>query len=232
MAEQNATKTIKDIVKTWAFKYKISKDDTLLYLEHGYDCFRSLHLQHDRLFKETKLTTNSLGIVSLPDDCVEVISLYIPWEGRKWTFTRKKDWVSTTTDGSFDSDYGEGQGYTDDWRVGYGAHGGNNDYYYDINWSDRLITVDNFLSDTFTLAYVSTGVNLTASTYAPINSINVFDTYLTWKKAEIDGASINERRDKERLYTDALKMFRLQNRPTYDEFRDQILALYSQAPVR
>lgn len=232
MAEQSAIRSIGDITKLWAFKYRVPELDMLLYLEHAYDCYRSLNLYSGRIIKETKLTTNNLGVQTLPVDCIDVIGPYIPWQGRKWFFRHVKDWVTTQTSGAYDTSYGEGAPYTQDMAYGYGAHGGLNDYRYNINWDDRTITIDGFLNEQFTLAYISTGIHTDATTSAPVDSIPVFDTYLTWKKSEIDRKSINERRDKERLYLDALRMFRLRNRPSFKEFRDKWLENTIQAPSR
>ncbi len=236
MAETNATLTIQDIVKRFLLKYKISKDDYFLFQEHAYDCTRDLNLFHGRFFSTSRITTSSLGIGDMPDDCEEIISLSQPWNGMEWTFTRRPDMsISFTGDGdTADDDFGtgEGLGINDEKSVGYGAHGAVNYYYWRDDWANRKIYVDSLLSDDFLLTYISSGINLTTATTVPAKTIFVYDAFLRWKQSEFDMMPYTEQNMRKASYDEAIKMLRRTNMPGAVEFKDILRNLTIQAPQR
>ena len=236
MADTNATITIQETVNRFLYKYKISKDDFFLFQEHALDCTRDLNLFHGRFFATSRITTSSLGIGDMPDDCEEIISLSQPWNGMEWTFTRRPDMsISFTGAGSTaDADFGtgEGLGINDERSVGYGAHGGVNYYYWRDDWADRKIYVDSLLSDDFLLTYISSGISLTASTVVPTKAIFVFDAFLRWKQSEFDMMPYTEQNMRKASYDEAIKMLRRTNMPGAVEFKDILRNLTVQAPIR
>lgn len=236
MADTNATISIQNIVDRFLFKYKISKDDYFLFQEHAYDCTRDLNLFHGKFFSTSRITTDSLGRADMPDDCEDVISLSQPWNGMKWTFTRRPDMsISFTGAGStVDDDFGtgEGLGIADDRTFGYGAHGGVNHYYWKDDWRNRKIYIDSLLSDDFLLTYISSGISLTISTVVPAKATFVYDAFLRWKQSEFDMMPYTEQNMRKDSYDDAIMMLRKTNMPGAIEFKDILRQLTVQSIIR
>ena len=236
MADTNATLTIQNIVKRFLLKYKISRNDYFLFQEHAYDCTRDLNLFHGKFFSTSRITTSSLGIADMPDDCEEIINLSQPWNGMMWTFTRRSDMaISFTGAGSTaDDDFGtgEGLGITEDMRAGYGAHGGVNYYYWKDDWKNRKIYIDSLLSDDFLLTYIGSGIDLTAATVVPAKTILVYDAYLRWKQSEFDMMPYTEQNMRKASYDEAIAMLRRTNMPGAVEFKDTLRKLTVQTIQR
>lgn len=114
----------------------------------------------------------------------------------------------------------------------YGARGGNNTYYYLPDWKRRKIFLNGIPTDTVILQYISSGLSLTGDTYVPAQAAPVVDAYLRWMQADIDGGGINERRDRERVYKEALMMFRRTILPSAQQFKDALLSITTQSPIR
>lgn len=217
----NARVRIEDIVKAFLFKNKLSDDDYFIYLEHAYDVVRNLRLFHDKYHSSLELTTDSLSSADLPQDLLKVIKVYNEYEGRMWIFTEKKDMYikDPPTD------------YRDDQIYGFGGRGAINPYYYKIDWSERKIYIDGLgANETFYIDYLGTGISET--TELDDSARDVVDTYLRWKYAEINNMSPTERRERERIYTNALLMFRRLNIPTSTQMKDKLRSLYSQVIQR
>jgi len=114
----------------------------------------------------------------------------------------------------------------------YGARGGNNLYYFSPNWKQRKIYINGIPTETVILQYVSSGLNLTGDSYVPIQAQSSVERYLNWMRAEIDGLGLTERRDRERLYDKEIEMLRRTHIPSASEFKDILLYLMTQVPIR
>jgi len=214
---------IKNIVRKFLFKYKISDDDYIIYLEHAYDMVRNLSLFHSKYFNTEKLTTDSIGSAALPDDLLEITKVFNNYNGRMWTFTEKND--------MFIQDLTGEANYPDDQVFGFGARGAINPYYYKVDWANRRIYIDGLGAGAeFYINYIGTGI--TADTTVPASANEVFDNYLKWRYAEINKMSVTERRERERNYNNSLLMFRRTFIPSAEVMADTFRSLYSQVPQR
>jgi len=234
MADTSGILTLNDVVDRFLVKNKLPKDDYFVYLEHATDCYRELNLHHGSEYKQSVVTADSLGRVTMPTDLVDLIGVYVPYRGRRWFFTYDDNLVTTVTgDGdAFDTDYGEGLDVTDRTSVNYGATAGKNTYYMSVDWNDRIIYITNMASTKCTVVYVSSGVNLDGTTYIMAKTQGVFDAYLRWQKAIIDNQPIGIQQLRKADYDEAVLMLRRTHLPSASEFRDTILQTYVQAPIR
>ena len=219
----NALVSLRDIVKTFLFKYKLSDEDYFLYTEHAYDLVRNINLYHGATFAFDKLTTDSIGSASLPDDLVREIRVYTEYEGRDWTFTKKDD--------MFIRDLTAEPEYVSDQIYGLGGRGSINPYYYRIDWSNRKIYIDGLGAGAdFYIDYMAKGISSDMLLDDAVRS--VLDAYLRWKYAEINNMSPTERRERERLYREEILMYRRLNIPSIEEMQDTFRSLYSQVIQR
>ena len=227
---------LQSMVDRWCFKNKINKDDYMVYLEHGYDCFRDINVHHGEIYKQSKLTADSLGRVTMPTDLVDLICVYVPWKGRMWKFTNDPNLVTTVTlvggVDTYDDDYGEGMEPTDNVAYGYGATGGHNPYYMKPDWDSRLIYLTNMESADCTVVDKSTGLLLNGNTYVEVLAQPLFDAYLSWKKAKIDGEPIGIQQLRKADFDEQVLMYRRAHMMSATEFRDQLYRLFTQSAQR
>lgn len=232
MADTSALETIEVVVDRFMFKNKLPKEDWMVYLEHAIDVWRQVNIHHGTVYKQSKLTADSLGRVTMPTDLISLIGVYVPWRGRVWWFTYDHGLVTTVTDGAFDDDYGEGLDVTDEPTSSYGATGGKNYYYMKPDWENRLIYLTNMASTQCTVAYVSSGINASSTTYVESKAQPLIDSYLRWQRAIIDGADLGTQRLRKADYDEAVLMYRRTNLMSAQEWKDQLYKLYTQAPAR
>lgn len=237
MATHNALIPITEAVDRFLFKYKISTDDAFIYIEHACNCLRDFQLYDSGDVVSEKVSISALGIIEMPDSMVGFNGLFIPINGELWSFTPKDTIVNTTTTTggaeTQDSDFGEGVAITDPQSDGYGAKGGVNDYYYTIDWKARRIFCEGITSDTVLLRYVTSGVEMTGTTYIPEMITPMLDAYLLWRSSYWLPALKRERRLLEADYDKAeLKIRNFINAMSYDEWHDLLLSLTTQVPIR
>jgi hypothetical protein len=232
----SALVTVNSIIDRFLFKNELPTDRAWIYLEHACDAVRELHLYDLPSLVTEKVTIDANGIIELPSDAIGVNVLYKFVDGVKWKFTQRDDIITTTTTISgvegMDEDYGEGEALVDPKTSTYGGVGGVNDYYYKIYWKARRIFV-NIKSDTAVLEYVTSGIELSGSTYIPDYCTTVIDSYLEWKRSLLDERLMRFAESREKSYDKAsLKMRNLINAMSYDEWRDMLLSITTMSPQR
>jgi len=226
MADTNNLIKLQDMVDRYLFKYKKPTDDWALYFEHAADCARELNIHHLRAFKTQEATISSKGIITMPDDMIELMAVSAQWNGLLWSFTEEGllD-ITAIEDGDADD-------IADDRVFDYGATGAKNIYYYHCDWDSRKIYLNGVPSETVILQYISSGLDLSTDTYLPAHAMFVVEKYLRMREADFDGLGINERQLREREYRDAIGMLRRVNMPSSAEFRDTLLSITTQTIIR
>ena len=229
--------SINDVVSRFLLKYKLSTEDAFIYTEHCANAIRDFHLYDSENVVSEKVTISALGIIELPASMIGFNGLFKPSNGEWWPFTRKDSIVNTTTTTlgveARDSDFGEGAAVQDPKTSTYGGVGGVNDYYYTIDWKARRIFCEGLVSDTVLLRYTSSGIELSGTTYVPEMITPMLDSYMLWKSSYWIKDLVRERESLKRDYTDAETRIRnFINSMTYDEWRDLLLGITSQAPLR
>lgn len=232
----SALVTVNSIVDRFLMKNELPTDRAWIYLEHACDAVRELHLYDLPNLVTEKVTIDANGIIELPSDAIGFNGLYKFVDGIKWQFTQRGDIITTTTTTAgvegLDEDYGEGEALKDPKTGTYGGVGGVNDYYYKIDWKARRIFV-NIKSDTAVLEYVTSGIELSGSTYIPDYCSSVIDSYLEWKRSLLDERLMRFAESRERSYQNAENRIRnLINAMSYDEWRDILLSITTMSPQR
>jgi hypothetical protein len=82
------------------------------------------------------------------------------------------------------------------------------------------------------MTYISSGISLTGDTYIPAHTSLAIDRWLRLRQAEIEGLGINERQLRRREYDHEMMMLRRINLPSSSEFKDILLGLTTQTPIR
>ena len=233
MAYTDALVRLSDTVDRFMLKYKLPSEDGVLYFEHAADCLRNILTKHSNISITSKTSVGSNGIIEMPDDMIGFVNLYVQIGGEFWSFTDKPRMVNTTTGTEGVDEVQDGDGVTDPITVGYGAIGGVNDYYMNIDWGARRIFLDGFKSDEAVLVYTSSGLSVAGETMIPAETTEVIDAYLYWKKSFWDGSARNEKDARKRDYYDELNQLRVLNfMPTADMLRDIFYSTMTQTPQR
>jgi len=232
----NALIPIDEMVSRYLLKYKKTTEDAFIYLEHACNCVRDFHLYDSPNVVPVKATITSLGIIEMPSDMVGFNGLHKFVDGLMWPYTQRDDIAVTTTTllgvESLDADYGEGEALKNPKSDTYGGVGGVNDYYYKLDWRARRIFC-NVKSDTAILTYTSSGIELSGTTYVPEFITPMVDNYLLWKETYWIEEIARERKDREKDYNNSeTKIRNLINGMTGDQWRDLLLSLTTQAPLR
>ena len=236
MADTSGITKIEDIVDRFIYMFKVQPDDHLLYMEHACAFYKTVRTHHAGGFKESKVAVDSLGFIDIPSDLIDIIELYLPKDGARWTFTRNDDLVTTTTtvDGAdtFSTTYGEGTNIRDSRITSYGAVGAVNDYYWTPIWDDRQILVSGVTSANVTIRYKSSGLDLSGDTYVPALMEDAFMAKLKAVRAYIEGRALGERQMCEAELDREIMMLRKANLPSLTEIKDILSSGTTQAPTR
>jgi len=233
----NALIDINTIVTRFLLKYKLSTEDAVIYTEHCANCVRDFHLYDSPNVVSEKIAISALGIIEMPGDMVGFNGLFSTTEGELWSFTERDRIVNTTTftgavEGQ-DSAFGEGAVLNDPRSDTYGGLGGVNDYYYTIDWKARRIFCEGIKSTTVLLRYTTSGVETSGVTYVPEFITPMLDAYMLWRSSYWIPPMVREREMLEKDYTKAeAKVRTLINAMTADQWRDLLLSITSQAPIR
>ena len=228
---------IETVVTRYLLKYKLSLDDAFILTEHACDCVSQFNMYDSDFATTAKVTVDANKIIEIPDDMVAFVDLVVPYNGKWWSFTEKREIVNTTTFTGLtegrDSTVGEGVDIDTGRKTGYAAKGAINDFNHTLDWKARRIFCSGVQSETVVLIYVTSGIEATGTTQVPISIIPMIDAYLTWKRSYWDNSIRDERSLLERDYNNArLSVRNLINSMSYNQWRDIILGGTLQAPQR
>lgn len=185
-----------------------------------------------------KLTVDSLGRIYLPDDYLMFLAVGVPRNGILYTFTRNNSIVQTSTETysyeAINTEYGEGQEIPMNFCYSYGQGGAINETYFVINERRGFIQLLSFAGSQATLHYVSSGISENAeSVEIPKTAEDALIAYILWMVVAYDlSVPLGERRERERLYGEALKDISLIYAPTYQEIMDNFYATFYQTIKR
>ena len=233
----NALITINEAVTEYMLGYLKTTENAFVYTKHAVDCVRDFHLYDSPNYVSSKVSVSALGIIEMPDDMLGFNGLFVAQNGEWWSFSQKDTLVNTTTTTlgveGHDSDFGEGEAVQDPKTSDYGGVGGVNDYYYMLDWKARRIFCEGITSDTVLLKYVTSGIEVSGTTYVPIYVLPLIEDYLLWHECYwIPGLErFAAEREKKYLRTE-YRIRNLINSMTYEEWHDTLLSVTSQAPQR
>jgi hypothetical protein len=225
MARSNAVTEIGKLVDKYLFTRQLPQDNYFVYLQMACNAYRDIMLRHSNEVVTAKVSVSALGIVEMPSDMVGFGNLFVPKDGEWFSFTRRSRKVTTTTmvgaTETQDKTMGEGVDIHDAMYLGYGAKGGVNDYYLNIDWAARRLFLDGMKSDTAVLQYTSSGLVVGGSTYIPQQCESVLTAYIDWQKEINATRSMAMLQTLERYYTEEVFKLRLFNyMPSLDEIKD------------
>lgn len=226
MAETTALIELKKVVDRFIFKYKLPDDDFVSYLDHAGDCVRALNTEAINSYNEVTVSVDALGVLTMPNDMLTLIGVALSYKGELWYFTEKQFMIiKTDADDQMPSDYDS------TWQT-YGTTGGQNQYYFRVDWKGRKIHIDGAEGEDVQLQYVSSGLDLDAPTTVPTITIKVIDAYLRWAQGEIEGKSINEQNKRERKYENEVRLLKVKGLPSFRDVKDYFWSMTTQAAQR
>jgi len=228
---------INQIVDEFLLSYKKSTEDSFIYLQHACNCVRDFKLYDSQDVITQKVSISALGIIEMPSDMVGFNGLFKPYNGEWWPFTRKDSLINTTTTTlgveGHDSTFGEGVGIQDPKSDTYGGVGGINDYYYKIDWKARRIFCEGITSETVALKYVTTGIEISGTTYVPTFITPMIHDYLLWKECYwLPGLERYSDMREKNYNRSELKVRGFINSMTENEWHDLLLSITTQVPLR
>lgn len=232
MAHTAALVKLMDTVDMFLLKYKLPTEDGVLFVQHACDCYRNIMTRHSNAYVTTKIEVGDNGIITMPSDMIGFNGLYVAIGSQLWSFTDDPKMIHTTT-GDDDDEVKDGEERGEPISYGYGAKGGINSYNKKIDWGGRRIYLDGVIPDEVVLCYTSTGISLTGDTLIPVETTDVIDAYLFWKKSMFDGSSRHERDGRKKDYMDEVGQLRILNfMPTGDQLKDIFYSTTTQTPQR
>jgi hypothetical protein len=237
MANTSGVTEIGKLVDKYLFVRQLPQDNYFVYLQMACNAYRDIMLRHSNEVITAKVSVDSLGIVEMPSDMVGFGNLFVPKDGEWWSFSRRSRKVTTTTMvgnvETQDSAFGEGKDVRDNLYLGYGAKGGVNDYYLNIDWAARRLFLDGMKSDTAVLQYTSSGLVIGGSTFVPQQCESVLTAYIDWQKEINATRSMAMLQTLERYYDNEVFKLRMFNyMPSLDEIKDAWDAASSQTVMR
>ena len=230
MADTSGWITIKNLTKEILFETDKELSDYKKITHYVINGIRDLSLYHFDLVKTVKVTCDDLGIIDMPSDYVNFISLSMADGGLMWTLTRRDDLIRTTStsedDESLDSDIGEGVEIADGTAyMGYMTVGAKNDGYFTIDEKEQRFIVRPILTETLFLQYISSGVDSDDgnATTIPVRIKDALKAYIAYK--EILYSKDTDKRLVDlykREYREEVSKLRFLGLPTADELRDMV----------
>lgn len=237
MADSSGWITLKQLVKELLLETGHDLAMEKQWMQFAINGMKELHMFHVSNVKTTKVTCNSVGIISFPTDYLGFVGLHMNYGGRLYPLTLASDMVYTLSDESnsvsLDTDIGEGVDLDKGADYSYATSGGKNDYYYQLDDENNRIIVKNSPTRTLFLAYISSGIDLTSGTGTniPVKAVEALKSFILWRyhlrdiQSDKRMVAMYERDWWEQV--SKLKFFQL---PTSEELEDIIYSTYS--PVR
>jgi hypothetical protein len=232
--------TLEEAVQEAKLKGRIDDSEYYRMMQIGIRGLTTLNLfSTGYSFKCVKITMNDINCLPLPSDFQIFVAVGIPYNGELFTFTRKQRIIRTftTVDGVLTQSETEGEGVIIDGNAqvsGYGARGGQNQYYYDIDLANWRIIVNGFPKAECQLWYLSSGISLDSTTYFPSIAMDCLTSLIIREVQQYDKkVPMNQKQYNDQKYFEEFhKMNRLTKSITYDEITDCLYSTIYQTTKR
>jgi hypothetical protein len=233
----NALIPVEEAVTRFLLKYKKPTEDFVSYLEHAGNALREFMIYDSKEYRTVKISVSALGIIEMPVDMIGFKEVAVAKNGEWWAMTEKPDMVNTTTTTAgiegHSTTFGEGVAIRNGKTDTYGAKGAINQYYFMLDWKARRIFLDGIISDTVLLKYISSGIEISGTTYMPDMFTNTLDAYLLWKETYWMRDLVRERMPRQQDYVnERLRLRNYINSLTAKQWYDLIWGSFTQTPKR
>lgn len=227
------TTTIRNIVNKARSRGRIPQEFDADCYQLAIDGLKDLSLFTLPYKNVIKITTDSLGRLTLPKDYLMFLAVGVPKNGRFYTFTKNKLIVQssdkTYSYEALDTNYGEGQDIPIMSVYEYGSSGGSNETYFVIDERKKYIQLSNFTGTQATLYYVSSGVSdHPENVEVPVIAEEAIIAFILWMIVQYDpNTHPSIARERERLYGESLLDLKNLHAPTIDEIADAFFSTVS-----
>ena len=200
--------------------------------------YKQLNLFHMPMARVAYLPMSDINTITLPNDYLSFLAVGVPYKGRLWTFTKDQGLVMPDSidcgEDTLDTDAGEDVVKGDTGTLAaYGLQGGVNEYYYKIDLPNNRIIINGFTSRTVTLAYLSTGISMSETTYIPKIAEEALISFVHWKRIQYDDkVGIGMKKDYEDQYRKGVSEIEYATMPTLDELFDAVYQAFYQSAKR
>jgi len=188
-----------------------------------------LNLFHGSTVKRVLLDMDANYVIDIPGDCLSIISIGIPINGKNWLFSEDNELLAISSD---DGDWTDA---VDEFSAsGYGVRGNKNTDYFSVDEeNNRVVFNSPEQRSNVIFSYISSGVDLTAETEVPLTSKAVLVAWILWKEALYNEKVYYNRVEILRAeYERELSKFRELRMPSIEEIRNTIRKSYRQSPKR
>jgi len=188
-----------------------------------------LNLFSGSAVKRELLDMDANYVIDIPGDCLSIISIGIPINGKNWLFSEDSELLAISSD---DGDWTDA---VDEFSTsGYGVRGNKNTDYFKIDWeNNRVVFNSPEKRSNVIFTFISSGVDLTAETEVPLTSKAVLVSWILWKEALYNSKTYYNRTEILRVdYERELNKFRELRMPSIEEIQNTIRKSYRQGPKR
>jgi len=234
--DSNAQATLKEVVLSTMNLLNQDESEYFRYYQIAIECFRDLKMNFIKGVQITQLPMDTLNRISLPSDCVKVLAIGIPYNGRLWTFTIDNDiYKYTSIENGVDTSESDIDLETTDNlnNVGFDVKGGINEWYYTVDYTTRLIHILGVNRSDVTIHYVSDGISIDGITYIPREAFLPLRAYLIKIVQDYDPtiSMVQKSVNRENYNEQMTRLIRF-HAPTIDQIRDTYLKTIYQTPKR
>lgn len=210
----------------------------LPFLQFAIRGYKKLNLFHLPMTKVAYLAMSDINTITLPDDYLSFVAVGIPYKGRVWTFTKDQGLVQPDSTESglqeLSSTAGEDVVKGDTGSLtAYGLQGGVNEYYYKIDIANNRIIINGLTARTVSLAYVSTGISMSETTFIPKVAEEALIAFVHWQRVQYDDdVPLGIKKDYENQFNQGCNELEYASMPTIEELYDAVYAAFYQTAKR
>ena len=222
------SKAVKDIL----LKTKTPSSEYFRYLSLAAEAVTKLRLHVVSFPKQIRLSMGEAGVISFPSDMIGFISIGAALNGKLWTYTYEGDIVSTTT---IEDGVEVPEEIIPREKVWWGAgvRGGKNTHYFKVDYGQRLIYVMGFPAQDVILTYTSSGIDLYAPTFIPLEMVAAIRAYVMWENDKYNpDVPFNQKVLNEQYFHQERRQLASLRWPTAEQWADVIRKTYSRAVIR
>ena len=236
--DTNALITIRHAVDSYLNELGIySKGNYKRFLNIVLEGYTNLNIHHIRGVKTFYDTVTDINTVDLPADFIDYIRIGMIEDGKIWTLSLNEDIAlpNALDCGEYEGD-ADGLAASDQpWYWHYSSRGGYNYGYYRVDWDlRRVVFQGDMVARQVVIEYLSSGVNMSETTFIPRELLPVLKEYLNWVVLKRDRqAPMNRIEMARRDYYTALNEYEKLNWGfSADEFLDAIRKSWKQTLKR